>query len=66
MGEGTPQQGRLAAPAALFAEALPFDDQQVDIRTRTGLAAGMRAEQDDALRLDFLHDHLCHLQQQVV
>jgi hypothetical protein len=66
MGKGAPQQGSLTAPAALFAETLSLDDQQIDIRVWTGLAAGMRAKEDDALRLDFLHNHLCHLRQQVV
>src|ERR1700681_3209562 len=66
MGKGTPQQGRLAAPATLFAEAFPLDDQQIDIRVGTGLAAGMRAKENDALRFDFVHDHLCHLRQQVI
>jgi hypothetical protein len=65
-GKGAPQQGRLTAPTALFAEVFPLDDQQVDIRVWTGLAAGMRAKQDDTLRLDFSHNHLCHLSQEVV
>lgn len=49
-GECTPEERGFAAAAPLFAEAFPFDHEQIDVRTGPCFAAGVGAEEDDSLR----------------
>ena len=61
VGKGFVQPIHFHEPTPVRPERLPFDDDQVDIRVRSGLAPGVRAEEDDLVGIDIVHDRSRHL-----
>ena len=48
-------------------ERQSFDDHQIDVRVRSGVATRVRAEQDHLIRVHFIDDDLHHpLQERIV